>query len=78
MPTAKGKATAIMRQNADGTTKQIPVDVSKLLKGQLEDMVLVQNDVVFIPGSTTKTISRSLLGSLGNIVSTLILVGAVY
>jgi polysaccharide biosynthesis/export protein len=78
MPTAKVKATAIMRQNSDGTTKQIPVDVSKLLKGQVEDMVLAQNDVVFVPGSTTKTISRGILNSIGGILTTLIYVGAVY
>jgi polysaccharide export outer membrane protein len=78
LPTAKGKKTAIMRPNADGTTTQIPIDVSKLLKGEVPDTVLAQNDVVFVPGSTTKTVGRGLLNSIGSVLGSLVYVAARY
>jgi polysaccharide biosynthesis/export protein len=76
MVTAKGKKTAIIRNNPDGTTQQIPVNVSKLLKGEIPDTVLAQNDVVFVPGSTTKTIGRGVLGSIGSVLTSLVYVAA--
>jgi polysaccharide export outer membrane protein len=75
MPTAKAKKTSILRQNADGTTTQIAMDVSKLLKGEVPDTILAQNDVVFVPGSTTKTISHGILSSIGNVLAAFIYVG---
>jgi polysaccharide biosynthesis/export protein len=75
MTTAKAKKTTILRQNADGTTTQIPLDVNKLLKGESPDTLLVQNDVVFVPGSTTKTISRGILNSIGGVLTALVYVG---
>jgi polysaccharide export outer membrane protein len=77
LPTAKANKTAILRQSTDGTTEQIPVDVAKLLKGQMPDMVLAQNDVVFVPGSTTKTVGRGILNSIGGILSTIIYAGII-
>ena len=77
MSTAKGSKTAILRPNPDGTTKQIPVDVTKLLKGQAADMVLAQNDVVFVPGSTTKTVGRSVMSSIGSILGMVIYAGMI-
>ncbi len=72
MVTAKGGKTAIIRRNADGTTEQIPIDVKKVLNGKAEDVVLAQNDVVFVPGSTTKTIGRGVLGGIGSVLSSLV------
>jgi len=77
LPTAKGNKTAILRQSADGTAKQIPIDVARLLKGQIPDMVLVQNDVVFVPGSTTKTVGRGVLNSIGGILDSIIYAGMI-
>jgi polysaccharide biosynthesis/export protein len=73
--TAKAGKTAIIRQNADGSTRQIPIDVRKVLKGTNQDMELTQNDVVFVPGSTTKTIGRGILNSIGGVLSSLVYVG---
>ena len=78
MPTAQGKKSSIMRPNTDGTTKQIPINVTKLLKGEAPDEVLLQNDVVFVPGSTTKTIGRGLLNSIGSVLGSLVYVAARY
>jgi protein involved in polysaccharide export with SLBB domain len=75
MGTAKVGKTAIIRHKADGSTEQVPVDVKKVLNGKAEDMVLSQNDVVFVPGSTTKTIGRGVLNSIGGVLSALVYVG---
>jgi polysaccharide biosynthesis/export protein len=75
LPTAKTKKSSILRQNADGTTMQIPLDVHKLLKGELPDTQLVQNDVVFVPGSTTKTVGRGVLNSIGSVLAAFVYIG---
>jgi polysaccharide biosynthesis/export protein len=75
MSTAKTKKSSILRQNDDGTTTQIPLDVNKLLKGEIPDTRLVQNDVVFVPGSTTKTVGRGVLNSIGSVLTALVYIG---
>jgi polysaccharide biosynthesis/export protein len=74
MVTAKAGKAAIIRSNPDGTTTQIPIDVKKLLKGQIEDVIIAQNDVVFVPGSTTKTISHGVLNSISGVLTALVYV----
>jgi len=78
LQTAKAGKSAVIRQTGSGSTEQIPINVSKLLKGQLEDMVLSENDVVFVPGSTTKTVGRGVMNSIGGILASLVYVGARY
>jgi polysaccharide export outer membrane protein len=75
MVTAKAGKTAVMRPGPNGATQQIPVDVGRLLRGETADMFIGQNDVVFVPGSTTKTIGRGVLNSIGGVLSSLVYVG---
>ncbi len=77
MSTAKTSKTSVMRQQADGGSIQIPMDAKKVLRGQSEDILITQNDVVFVPGSTTKTIGKGLLNGLGNVLAAFIYVGGV-
>lgn len=42
----------------DGTPREIPVDLKKILAGKAPDMPLYANDVLFIPNSAAKTASR--------------------
>jgi polysaccharide biosynthesis/export protein len=77
MKTAKATKAAIIRPNPDGTSKQIPVDIKKLLKGKLPDMEITNKDVVFVPGSTTKTIGIRLLDSVGGLLSNIIYAGMI-
>jgi polysaccharide biosynthesis/export protein len=72
--TAKGGKSSIMRHKPDGGEEHIPIDISKLLKGQTSDIMLMQNDVVFVPGSTTKTVGRGVMGSIGGVLSSLVYV----
>jgi polysaccharide biosynthesis/export protein len=78
MPTAKAGKCAVIRQTDSGSTEQIPIDVRKLLKGQSKDIALSQNDVVFVPGSTTKTVGRGLMNSISGVLSSLVYIGARY
>jgi polysaccharide export outer membrane protein len=75
MITAKTGKSALLRRREDGSTLQIPVDVKKVLKGEAEDIELARNDVLFVPGSTTKTIGKTLLGSIGSVVYALVVAG---
>ena len=75
MGTAKTTKSSIMRQKEDGSTIQIPVDIKKVLKGDAEDIELACNDVVIVPGSTTKTIGKTVLGSIGSVIYALVVAG---
>jgi polysaccharide biosynthesis/export protein len=75
LATAKASKTAIIRQNSDGSTRQIPIDIKKVLQGTAKDVELAQNDVVFVPGSTTKTIGRGILGGIGGVLNAFIYAG---
>jgi polysaccharide biosynthesis/export protein len=75
MPTAKASKVAIIRSGPDGKTKQTPINASKLLKGEIEDVAIAQNDVVFVPGSTTKTLRGGILNSIGSILGTIVYAG---
>jgi len=76
MVTAKTSNAAVIRQQEDGSSLQIPVDVKKVLKGESEDIELARNDVLFVPGSTTKTIGKGILNSVGSVMSSLIYIVA--
>jgi polysaccharide export outer membrane protein len=75
MPTAKSSKTIIIRQDATGATKQIPVDATKVLSGKSPDFLLSNDDVVFVPGSTTKALGQGIINSLGNIVAAFVYIG---
>jgi polysaccharide biosynthesis/export protein len=77
-PTAKAGSAAVIRQDPDGNARQIPINAAKVLKGEVEDIELAQNDVVFIPGSTSKTIGRALINSIGSVVASLVYLGGHY
>jgi polysaccharide export outer membrane protein len=73
MVTAKGKKAVVIRGGDGGV--QIPVNVGDVLKGRSPDLELSGGDVVFIPGSTTKTIGRGLLGTISSAATALVYVG---
>lgn len=51
---AAKKNARIIRAPEGGSRTEIPVDVSKILKGQSGDMLLAANDILYIPDSTEK------------------------
>jgi polysaccharide biosynthesis/export protein len=64
---AKGDAR-IIRTEADGTRKMIPVNLKKILKGSSPDLVLLRNDILFVPDSSQKALLK---GGAQTVVSTL-------
>ena len=50
----------ILRQypGGDGTPHEIPVDIKKIMAGKAPDVLLVANDVLYIPNSAFKVTSR--------------------
>jgi len=69
LSTAKQKKSVVVRQTADGNTEQIEVNIGDILKGKKPDMILVSNDIVFVPGSTTKVVGNKLLSIVGGAVN---------
>ena len=59
-PDDKANQSKILRAvpGGDGTPREIPVDVKKILAGKAPDMPLYANDILFIPSSAAKTASR--------------------
>jgi polysaccharide export outer membrane protein len=71
-PSTKKDKVRIIRQTPGSTAKkEIVVDLTAIEKNKAEDVALLANDVVDVPISGTKSILRSLLGSIVPTVSQL-------
>jgi len=71
-PSTKRDKVRIVRQLAGSTQKQeIYVDLRAIEKNKAEDIALMPNDVVDVPISGTKSILRSLLGTVVPTISQL-------
>ena len=71
-PSTKRDKVRIIRQTPGSTAKkEIVVDLTAIEKNKAEDVALLANDVVDVPISGTKSILRSLLGSIVPTVSQL-------
>jgi polysaccharide export outer membrane protein len=71
-PSTKRDKVRIIRQVPGGTKKQeIYVDLGAIEKNKADDVLLLANDVVDVPASGAKTILRSLIGTIGPVVSQL-------
>jgi polysaccharide export outer membrane protein len=56
--TAAKKSARIIRTNPDGSKREIPINLSKILKGRAEDTTLLADDVLFVPDSAKKMIVK--------------------
>ncbi|MBI3663852.1 MAG: polysaccharide biosynthesis/export family protein [Acidobacteria bacterium] len=52
--TAKPEASVILRKDASGATREIPVDLRKILQRKAPDVAVMANDVLFVPDSLGK------------------------
>ena len=64
LKTAKQNKGVLIRESGDGRKVNIPVDFKGVLMGKADDMPVRRNDVVFIPGSASKTIGYGFLGGV--------------
>jgi protein involved in polysaccharide export with SLBB domain len=69
-PSTKKDKVRIIRQTPGSTTKQeIFVDLGAIEKRKAEDVALLANDIVDVPISGTKSLLRSLVGTIAPAVS---------
>lgn len=61
LATAKTGNAFIMRHNADGVREAVEFDFAKIIKGEEPDVMIKQNDILFVPTSNVKTIGVGLL-----------------
>ena len=52
---AKKGDCLIIRYHRDGTKEEIPVDTSKVLRGDAVDVPMLPNDILFVPANKVKT-----------------------
>jgi polysaccharide export outer membrane protein len=74
-PDHAAKHARILRPEpgGDGTPKDIPIDVEKILAGKAPDMQLYANDVLFIPHSGAKVTTRRALEAAIGVTSGLLI-----
>jgi len=71
---AKPQATVILRKDASGASREIPVDLKKILQRKAPDVPVLANDVVFVPDSLGKrAAARGAEAALQVLTSVLIL-----
>jgi polysaccharide export outer membrane protein len=69
MKTASMDKGILARYDTSGARQEIPVNLEKILKGESPDLPVLPDDVIFIPGSTFKSIAYGLLGVIPRTVS---------
>jgi len=69
MRTAKMSAGTLVRFTPDGAREEFKVDFKAILTGKQPDMFVKSSDIIFIPGSATKTVSYGLLGVLPTVAT---------
>jgi polysaccharide export outer membrane protein len=79
LKTASGKKVTIIRQKPGQTLpEQIKVNAYAVLKGDTKDIDLLENDIVLVPGSASKTLGKTFVSGLTGILTTLLLIGTRY
>jgi len=55
----------IFRQDPlTGKTTEIPVDIGAVMKGKFQDILILPNDVIVVPGSAVKSVTSSITNAL--------------
>ena len=71
--TASRGGARIWRARQDGSKIEIPVNLTKVMKGKAEDVTLAANDILYVPDSTRKVAtSRAIDASVSTLSAWLI------
>lgn len=68
-PSGSQSATMVIRTMADGTRQEIPVSVPDVVKGEVPDVVLQPNDIVYIPTNMERSVALGVLNALIRVVT---------
>jgi len=66
--TSKLKKGSLVRHDKAGQRSQMPVDYAAILTGKQKDASVQPNDILFIPGSESKTLAYGLLNTIPGVV----------
>lgn len=64
MRTAKLNKAILVRFDEAGRRLELPVDIRAVFAGKKPEVPLKPNDIIFVPGSTAKTLAYGLLGAV--------------
>jgi polysaccharide export outer membrane protein len=56
--TAARRSAIIIHRSEDGSRREVPVNLGKVLKGKSQDLELAANDILFVPTSTGKAAGK--------------------
>jgi protein involved in polysaccharide export with SLBB domain len=62
--TAKTSEGVLIRVRPDGVREEFKFDFNAVIQGKQADIEVRANDVLFIPGSTSKTLAYAIMGIL--------------
>ncbi len=77
MRTAKKSKGVLVRYDERGGRQEMAINVDDIMKGKNPDITVMPNDVIFLPGSTAKSIGYGLLGVLPGTASSALVYGTV-
>jgi polysaccharide biosynthesis/export protein len=75
--TAKKDKGLLIRHDENGQRQELALNVEDIFKGKKPDVEVRANDVIFLPGSTAKSIGYGLLGIIPGTVSSTVVWGTV-
>ncbi len=62
--TAKTSQGLLIRVGLDGVRQEFKFDYNAVIQGKQPDIEVRANDILFVPGSTSKTLAYAILGTL--------------
>lgn len=71
--TAKLSGGKLIRLDADGTRREIPIDFGAIMKGKKEDFDVKPNDVIFIPGAQIRNVTNGMLRAVPGVLQAALL-----
>jgi len=71
MKTASLSKGLLVRYNEAGQRSEIPLDLKAILNGKAPDVFVRANDIIFVPGSTMKSLGYGVLATVPGAISTI-------
>ncbi|MGH9914058.1 MAG: polysaccharide biosynthesis/export family protein [Pyrinomonadaceae bacterium] len=62
---AKGRGIIYREDSSTGKRQEIQVDTAKVMSGQSDDVPLMANDIIMVPGNRTKSVASALARAFG-------------
>ena len=78
MRTANSDKSMIIRYDDEGVRHEVAFDFKKMLMGKEPDLFVDPRDIIFVPGSTAKTLGFGLLGITKSVGTTAVTHGIIY